>query len=87
MCHGTGERSLFCLTQNGVVRFTKKLDFNPACLFAYSVSAADGTEASGVIRLLVASHSNQLLVLQDSTLIWAAAMDYSPVHLTTANFQ
>lgn len=82
-----GERSLSCLTQSGVVRFTKKLDFNPSCFFAYHASAPDGQDSLAVIRTLVSSHSNQLLVLQDSTLIWAAAMAFTPVHLVTANFQ
>lgn len=68
------------------MRFTKKLDFNPSCLFAYHVSASE--ESPGVVRTLISSHSNQLLVLQDSTLIWAAAMMGNiPVQLTTANFQ
>lgn len=33
------------------------------------------------------SHSNQLLVLRDSSLIWAASMAYTPVQLATASFQ
>lgn len=82
-----GERSLFCLTQTGVVHFTKKLDFIPSCLYSYSATSADGSASAPVIRTLLASHSNQLLVLQDSRLIWAASLDYTPVQLSTANFQ
>ena len=84
---GVGERSLFCLTPNGVLRFTKKLDFNPSCLFAYHASASEGPESFGVIKTLLLSHSNQLLVLQDASLIWAAAIEHTPIQVTTANFQ
>lgn len=86
-CVFVGERSLFCLTQTGVVHFTKKLDFIPSCLYSYSATSADGSASAPVIRTLLASHSNQLLVLQDSRLIWAASLDCTPVQLSTANFQ
>lgn len=78
---------MFCLTPSGVVRFTKKLDFNPSCLFAYHASAPEGPESFGVIKTLLSSHSNQLLVLQDASLIWAAAMEHTPIQVVTANFQ
>ena len=87
ICWCTGERNLSCLTQNGVVRFTKKLDFNPSCFFAYHISAPDDQSSYGKIKTMVSSHSNQLLLLQDTALIWAAAMSYAPVQMTTAHFQ
>ena len=94
-----GERSLFCFKDNGVLRFVKKLDFNPTCINAYSVqpqsaasTGADGSAASpghgcGEIQYLLSSDSHQLLVFRDSTLIWAASLDYAPVDMATASFK
>ena len=168
-----GERSLYCLSQNGVVRFMKKLEVSPSCFWAYhvttptedpaptiapcssdiqsvsgisgvkSVSAISGVKSVnaisgvksvsgisgvksvhgnggknvgvravrsvsvvgsgvkgagggvkgasgagvGAVRSMLASHCNQLLVLQDDALIWTASLSHTPVHLTTANFK
>lgn len=93
-----GERSLFCFKDNGVLRFMKKLDFNPTCITAYSVQSqpapstgADGSASPGhgcgEIQYLLSSDSHQLLVFRDSTLIWAASLDYAPVDMATASFQ
>lgn len=30
-----GERSLFCLKDNGQIRFMKKLDYSPSCFIPY----------------------------------------------------
>lgn len=30
-----GERNLFCLKDNGQIRFMKKLEFNPSCFLPY----------------------------------------------------
>ncbi len=68
--------------------FTKKLDFNPSCFYAYSTDCLEGKDGRDcAIRTLLCSHSNQLLVLEGSSLIWAASLEYTPVHITTANFQ
>ena len=31
-----GERSLFCLNENGSVRFMKKFEYNPSCFIPYN---------------------------------------------------
>lgn len=31
-----GERNLFCLKDNGQIRFMKKLEFNPSCFLPYA---------------------------------------------------
>ena len=31
-----GERSLFCLNDNGSVRFMKKFEYNPSCFIPYA---------------------------------------------------
>ncbi|KAM4580045.1 protein PTHB1 [Odontesthes bonariensis] len=75
-----GERNLFCLRDNGQIRFMKKLEFNPSCFLPYA-SVADGTT-----NLLLGNHTNMLLVYQDVTLKWAAQLSFVPVAVRVANF-
>ena len=93
-----GERSVFCFKDSGVLRFMKKLDFNPTCIQAYRVlpqpapstdtdSSASPGHGCGEIQYLLSSDSHQLFVFRDSTLIWAASLDYAPVDMTIASFQ
>uniref|UniRef100_A0A4W5LC18 Bardet-Biedl syndrome 9 n=1 Tax=Hucho hucho TaxID=62062 RepID=A0A4W5LC18_9TELE len=68
-----GERNLYCLKDNGHIRFMKKLEYNPSCFLPYS-SVSEGTT-----NTLVGNHNNMLLVYQDVTLKWAAQLSCSPV--------
>uniref|UniRef100_A0A3B5L0R0 PTHB1 N-terminal domain-containing protein n=1 Tax=Xiphophorus couchianus TaxID=32473 RepID=A0A3B5L0R0_9TELE len=74
-----GERNLFCLRDNGQIRFMKKLEFNPSCFLPY-ISVKDGTT-----NLLLGNHNNMLLVYQDVTLKWAAQLPFVPVAVRVAN--
>ena len=64
-----------------------KLDFNPSCLYAYSVSAAESPDTCGSVKTILSSHTNQLMILQDSSLMWAAGTSHTPVQVTVASFQ
>ncbi|KAM9851598.1 protein PTHB1 [Aulostomus maculatus] len=75
-----GERNLYCLRDNGQIRFMKKLEFNPSCFLPYA-SVSDGTT-----NLLLGNHNNMLLVYQDVTLKWAAQLSFVPVAVRVANF-
>ncbi|KAM9723086.1 protein PTHB1 [Menidia menidia] len=75
-----GERNLFCLRDNGQIRFMKKLEFNPSCFLPYA-AVTDGT-----INLLLGNHTNMLLVYQDVCLKWAAQLSFVPVAVRVANF-
>ncbi|XP_027142676.1 protein PTHB1 isoform X2 [Larimichthys crocea] len=75
-----GERNLYCLRDNGQIRFMKKLEFNPSCFLPYT-SVTDGTT-----NLLLSNHTNMLLVYQDVTLKWAAQLPFVPVAVRVANF-
>ncbi|XP_067456594.1 protein PTHB1 [Thunnus thynnus] len=75
-----GERNLYCVRDNGMIRFMKKLEFNPSCFLPYS-SVIDGTT-----NLLLGNHTNMLLVYQDVTLKWAAQLPFVPVAVRVANF-
>ncbi|XP_046732118.1 protein PTHB1 isoform X1 [Silurus meridionalis] len=75
-----GERNLFCLRDNGQIRFMKKLEYNPGCFLPYA-SVSEGTT-----NILLANHNNMLLVYQDTTLKWAAQLACVPVAVRIANF-
>ncbi|XP_053506907.1 protein PTHB1 isoform X1 [Ictalurus furcatus] len=75
-----GERNLFCLRDNGQIRFMKKLEYNPSCFLPYA-SVSEGTT-----NVLLANHNNMLLVYQDTTLKWAAQLACVPVAVRVANF-
>uniref|UniRef100_A0A3B4AGT7 Uncharacterized protein n=1 Tax=Periophthalmus magnuspinnatus TaxID=409849 RepID=A0A3B4AGT7_9GOBI len=75
-----GERNLYCLRDNGQIRFMKKLEYNPSCFLPYA-SLTDGTT-----NLLLGNHTNMLLVYQDVTLKWAAQLPFVPIAVRVANF-
>uniref|UniRef100_A0A6Q2X7J2 Bardet-Biedl syndrome 9 n=1 Tax=Esox lucius TaxID=8010 RepID=A0A6Q2X7J2_ESOLU len=68
-----GERNLYCLKDNGQIRFMKKLEYNPSCFLPYASVSEDTT------NILLGNHNNMLLVYQDVTLKWAAQLSCSPV--------
>ncbi|XP_051576570.1 protein PTHB1 isoform X2 [Myxocyprinus asiaticus] len=76
-----GERNVFCLKDNGQIRFMKKLEFNPSCFLPY------GSVSEGSTNFLMGNHNNMLLVYQDVTLKWAAQLSCVPVAVRVANFQ
>ena len=41
----------------------------------------------GVVMSMLATHSGQLLVMQDDALVWTASLLHTPIHITTANFK
>nr|XP_061789353.1 protein PTHB1-like [Nerophis lumbriciformis] len=75
-----GERNLYCLRDNGLIYFMKKLEFNPSCFLPYA------SLSNGSTNLLLGNHTNMLLVYQDVTLKWAAQLAFVPVALRVANF-
>ena len=44
-----GEHNIFCLKENGTIRFMKKFDFNPSCFVPYD------SRCEGTINILVAN--------------------------------
>uniref|UniRef100_A0A8C1ZK38 Protein PTHB1-like n=1 Tax=Cyprinus carpio TaxID=7962 RepID=A0A8C1ZK38_CYPCA len=75
-----GERNLFCVKDNGQIRFMKKLEFNPSCFLPY------GSVSEGSTNILMCNHNNMLLVYQDVTLKWVAQLSCVPVAVRVANF-
>ncbi|KAM4874745.1 protein PTHB1 isoform 3-T6 [Thomomys bottae] len=68
-----GERNLFCLKDNGQIRFMKKLDCSPSCFLPYC-SVSEGT-----VNTLIGNHSSMLQIYQDVTLKWATQLPHVPV--------
>ncbi|KAI6661553.1 Protein PTHB1-like isoform X1 [Oopsacas minuta] len=72
------ERSIVCVSPNGVPIFMRKLDYNPSCMYMYG-SIGDK------IRYLVSSFDGYLFVYLGGTLQWAAQLDESPITLSVVN--
>ncbi|XP_012890621.1 PREDICTED: protein PTHB1 isoform X1 [Dipodomys ordii] len=75
-----GERNLFCLKDNGQIRFMKKLDCSPSCFLPYC-SVSEGT-----INTLIGNHSSMLQIYQDVTLKWATQLPHVPVAVRVGSF-
>lgn len=82
-----GERTVFCFKENGVLRFARKLDFNPSCLYVYGTAPSSTDEEGSVVQFILATHTNQLLIFKDTHLMWAAHMEHSPAALCVAHLQ
>ncbi|XP_038065523.1 protein PTHB1-like isoform X1 [Patiria miniata] len=76
-----GERSIVCLKDTGALKFMKKLEYNPSCFFPH------GTSSESSITYMVATHTRQLMIYQDTTLKWAAKLEYVPVSIRVGQFQ
>uniref|UniRef100_A0A914UPG1 PTHB1 N-terminal domain-containing protein n=1 Tax=Plectus sambesii TaxID=2011161 RepID=A0A914UPG1_9BILA len=68
-----GERTVFCFTEGGTLRFMRKLDYNPVCLLAYTATS------EGFLQYLIGSDTRTLMLYADTTLIWTAQLAYTPV--------
>ncbi|XP_068751344.1 protein PTHB1-like isoform X1 [Montipora capricornis] len=76
-----GERSLFCLSDTGSVRFMKKFEYNPSCFIPYN------SVLEGAVNILMATCNKTLMIYQDVTLAWAAQLPHIPVAVKVASFQ
>ncbi|KAL5005570.1 hypothetical protein ScPMuIL_016728 [Solemya velum] len=76
-----GERNLFCLSDNGNLKFMKKFEFDVSCFYPYAALS------EGTVNYLVVTHTRSLMVFQNITLKWAAQLDYVPVQLQLATFK
>lgn len=76
-----GERTLFCLTDNGMMKFAKKLEDDPCCVLPYA------SVSENKINYLLGTHSKALHVYQDTTLRWMAKTEFIPVQVRVGNFR
>ncbi|KAF5296664.1 hypothetical protein FQR65_LT10204 [Abscondita terminalis] len=76
-----GTRNLYCLSENGIPRFIKRLDFTPICLCTYTL------EDENSLWSLVVSETNTLLIYLNTTLKWAAQLSYLPIAIGRGFFK
>ncbi|XP_053686775.1 protein PTHB1 isoform X2 [Sabethes cyaneus] len=78
-----GENNLLCITDTGKVRFIKKLDYSPVCLYSFVI----GWYWEPDTRLMIAlvSESGSLLLYEESQIVWSAELPEIPVALGRAN--
>ena len=94
-----GEHSLFCLSEQGAIRFQKRLAYDVAATIAYSrdgsPSAYNSGGGSGNIssnsltaeqNLIITTHTGRLLVYGKGSLLWAAKLGFTPVAVAVAQF-
>ncbi|XP_042217578.1 protein PTHB1-like isoform X2 [Homarus americanus] len=70
--------AVFCFKESGVLKFVKKLEFNPSSFLAFIVD--------NYVHVCIASHTETLLVYRESQLKWASQLPFAPVALARANF-
>ncbi|CAG9760692.1 unnamed protein product [Ceutorhynchus assimilis] len=66
-----GEKHLICLTDNGMPKFMKKLDYSPICMHSYVIDTK--------VFTLITAETNMLLVYENTTLKWSAQFDCLPI--------
>uniref|UniRef100_A0A914Q6Q6 PTHB1 N-terminal domain-containing protein n=1 Tax=Panagrolaimus davidi TaxID=227884 RepID=A0A914Q6Q6_9BILA len=71
-------RSLHCLTTLGSIRYTIRLE-NPAMAMYIQIKNAS-------IHYILATHVKTLLFYEDTTMIWAAQLNFIPISVTLSTF-
>lgn len=78
-----GEHILYCLKDSGSFVFVRKLDSSSSVVYPFVIKQAE----IPVVQYILAGHSQQLQVMNNQTMIWAAQLPHVPVAITTANFR
>jgi Bardet-Biedl syndrome 9 protein len=71
-----GEHSLFIMSDSGVIKLQKKLDYTPSCMCLFTDSS-----------VIIGSFSGHLLIYRHNRLEWAAKLSESPVGLLVMNLE
>ncbi|KAF5286639.1 hypothetical protein FQA39_LY16213 [Lamprigera yunnana] len=77
-----GERNLYCLSEYGVIRFIKKLDYTPTCMCIYTLNDVEST-----IWSVIVSETNTILIYSNTSLKWATQLSIRPVAIKRAFFK
>eukprot|EP00899_Mesostigma_viride_P000204 jgi/Mesvir1/10184/Mv16992-RA.1 len=81
------ERSLYCISETGALRFQKRLDYNPFAVIPYAATLDKDPMTKGSHHLIIADTTGALLFYKESTLIWAAKGDFVPVSVGVGKFK
>ncbi|XP_068235573.1 protein PTHB1 [Palaemon carinicauda] len=71
-------RAIYCFKESGVLRFLKKLEYNPSSFMAYPVD--------NFIHICIGTYTSTLLVYKETELKWASQLPFPPVALARADF-
>ena len=96
-----GEHILYCLKDSGSFVFVRKLDSSSSVVYPFVIKQSNNytiiiyylsTSSSligeiPVVQYILAGHSQQLQVMSNQTMIWAAQLLHVPVAITTTNFR
>lgn len=69
-----GERSVFCVTEFGKLKFMKKLEYSPRCMKI-------NRQSIDSVNYMIATHTNTLMIYSESVLKWAAQLHHTPVQI------
>ncbi|XP_067931750.1 protein PTHB1-like [Watersipora subatra] len=69
-----GERSVFCFTEQGKLKFMKKLEYSGRCMKV-------NRQSIDTVNYMIASHTNTLMIYKDCVLQWAAQLNHTPVQI------
>jgi len=78
-----GEHTIFCLRDDGEMRWNRRVDYFPSCIHAYHPAGKSKKSA----HILVGTHGRSLVVMNNDSVLWSARGGCVPlrVALMTAN--
>ncbi|KAF6204168.1 hypothetical protein GE061_002508 [Apolygus lucorum] len=71
--------NLYCFNETGVMKYCKRLQYNPLCSTIYS-------RGEPTVMSLIVSDTNTLMVYEGTTLRWSAQLPNTPVAIDRGNF-
>lgn len=74
-----GERTLFCMKEQGAIKQQKRLDYFCSCLNPYVWSADSKAQ-----NIMIGTHNNSIQIYNDTNLIWAAKTQSVPLAMEVA---
>jgi Bardet-Biedl syndrome 9 protein len=77
-----GERTLFCIRENGSIASQKRLDYFPSVLCPYNQTK----DPMSKHNLIIGTHSKSLMIYKDPKLIWASGTNSVPVSVYVGRF-
>jgi Bardet-Biedl syndrome 9 protein len=77
------EHTLFCLADDGEMRWNRRIDYMPSCAYAYN----PGDRRKNPANVLVGTHGHSLIVMSHEKVLWSARGNCTPlqVALMSAN--
>ncbi|XP_025410019.1 protein PTHB1 isoform X2 [Sipha flava] len=81
--HVLGERNYYCFQGNGVLWFTKRLQYTPCCFHPYIL----GDHSEVKTMCMIVSDTDTVLIYEQTKLRWSAKLFYRPCIIARASFK